>query len=282
VVIQIRRMIRKPSPRSRTKVGHAGTLDPFAGGVLVVCLGAATRLAEYVHRYDKRYSAEVTLGATSTTDDPEGEIAASSPADRPDVRRVEQTISSFVGDVDQVPATHSAVHVEGRRAYKIARTGKVPVLEPRRVHIEAISLVSYNWPKLAIDVRCGSGTYIRALARDIGARLGVGGYCSGLVRTAVGPFHLADALAPETISLPEDVADPLSALTGMPQVVLPDQAVALIADGRHVPAEQAKGELPRVGEGDLAVLDERGSLLAVAAIDAAGMIRPLKVFPQTD
>ncbi len=152
VVAHVRRRVTR-----KTKVGHAGTLDPFAGGVLVVCVGPATRLADYVQAGPKSYLAEVTLGATSTTDDTEGEITES-PAAAPSADAVRNATQRLTGTIQQVPPSHSAVHLGGRRAYKLARQGTRVDLPARQVTIHAIDVVEYEYPRLVLDVACGSGT----------------------------------------------------------------------------------------------------------------------------
>jgi tRNA pseudouridine55 synthase len=198
-------VVRRRLPR-RTKVGHAGTLDPFATGVLVLGIErAATRRLALVQKQPKRYHAEVTLGATSTTDDPEGEIEHVAGARPPSAEEVRQALAPFVGEIEQAPPAHSAVHVGGRRAYELARKGGALELPPRQVTVHDIQLVEYAWPTLTLDICCGTGTYIRALARDLGETLGVGGYCSALRRTAVGPFTTDAAVPLDEVDLARDV-----------------------------------------------------------------------------
>ena len=255
------------------KVGHAGTLDPFAGGVLVVCVGAATRLADYVQRQPKRYTAGIVLGVTSTTDDSEGEIAADPAVRAAPQDAVLEAIARFVGEIEQVPPAHSAVHVDGRRAYKLARAGERVNLKPRTVSVHAIELLDYDFPHLELDVRCGSGTYIRALARDIGAALGVGGYCGHLTRTEVGPFTIDAATPPDRLDLSRDLADPLLAVQDMPRVTVSPPQADLIRTGRRVRHAHAPDH------GEVAVVDDAGRLLAIAAVVDGGALQPTKVFP---
>ena len=265
--------VRRRLPR-KTKVGHAGTLDPFATGVLVLCVGPATRLACYVQSQPKRYAAEVTLGATSTTDDPEGKIAPTPGAEPVPLDEVRGALEAFVGEIQQVPPAHSAVHVGGRRAYKLAREGERPELPARRVVVHAIELTGYDWPVVGLDVRCGSGTYIRALARDIGRELGVGGYCSALARTEVGCFTLdaavpLDALDPERRLIP--VAD---GLPTMPQVRLGAAGAARLCQGQAVAAD---AELP-LPSSEVLVVGQGGDALAIARVAGDGLtLQPRKV-----
>jgi tRNA pseudouridine55 synthase len=177
-----------------TRIGHTGTLDPLATGVLVLTVGVATRLSEYVQRMEKTYRTTIRLGATSDSDDAEGTIRHTDVAAPPDRARVDGVIKEFVGEIDQVPPAFSAVSVTGQRAYRLARRGKEVNLPARRVRIHAIAVAAYEYPRLDLEVRCGKGTYIRSLARDIGQRLGCGGYVEALRRTRVGSFEADDAL----------------------------------------------------------------------------------------
>ena len=180
------------------RVGHGGTLDPFASGVLPVFLGRATRLSEYHVGERKRYTATMCFGESSTTDDLEGDrTRADGPA--PDRTAVEAILPRFTGELEQVPPAYSAVHVAGRRAYALARAGVTPELAPRHVTIDELRLVEWDGsdpqrPIAVLDVRCSAGTYIRSLGRDLGAALGSAAYLGALVRTQAGAFTLGDAL----------------------------------------------------------------------------------------
>lgn len=273
VVARVRRLL-PGAGRRRAKVGHAGTLDPFAEGVLVVCVGPATRLADYVQHRGKRYRAEIILGATSTTDDLAGSITRSAGVQPPTADELQVAAAGFVGWIDQVPPAHSAVHVNGRRAYELARAGTPAKLQPRQVRIDRLAVLDYDWPRVTIEVRCGAGTYIRALARDLGAGLGVGGYCAGLVRSAVGPFELDRAVAIDEIDLERDMLSPLVALDEMQRLVADAGQAARLANGNAIELSEA------MADGEVAVLDRHGSLLAIAAVDGQerNILRPLKVF----
>lgn len=263
----------------KAKVGHAGTLDPFASGVLVVCVGPAVRLAEYVQRQPKRYTAQITLGATSDTDDVMGEVRSiEDPIGteckvRSSEENVRNILPRFIGTIQQVPPAHSAVHVNGQRAYKLAREGEILTLSPRPVTIHSLELLHYDWPTAEIDVRCGSGTYIRALARDVGGTLGVGGYCSALTRTAVGPFTLETAVKLEDMNPSRDLLPPTTGLD-LPAVRLAEDQAARVRYGKTV-TPPADTPLPRAEE--VALLDEAGNLLALARPDNQHY-QPTKVF----
>jgi tRNA pseudouridine55 synthase len=286
VVASVRRRVGRG-----VKIGHAGTLDPFARGVLVVCAGPATRLADYVQAQPKQYRAVVRLGATSTTDDPDGEITPTPPGlvpptrsdhgelaaplggERPAEADVRRAVAGFVGEIDQVPCSHSAVHVDGQRAYKLARAGREVTLPSRRVVIHAIDVLRWDWPILELDVRCGSGTYIRALARDIGSALNVGGYCQALTRTAVGVFELTPAVAPDDLDPARDLLPPTLALGDMPRAVIDASQHDRLRNGGLL-------DLPEPAVGDeVALLDGDGHLLAIAQPRAGGWkLQPTKVF----
>ncbi len=182
------------------KVGHAGTLDPMATGVLVLGLNRATRLLGHLTLTDKRYDATVRLGATTTTDDAEGEILETRPTDDLTDDGVRVALAAYVGEIDQVPSAVSAVKVGGKRAYVRVRAGESVDLPPRQVTVHALEVTGLDLPDVRISVHCSSGTYVRALARDLGAALGVGGHLTALRRTAVGPFDVSAASTLEALT----------------------------------------------------------------------------------
>ncbi len=263
------------------KVGHAGTLDPFASGVLVICTGAATRLASYVQNQPKRYIAEVTLGATSTTDDSEGVISEPTNRTPPDQQRIEELLDSFIGEISQIPPAHSAVHVNGTRAYKIARKGAAPEIPARNVTVHSIDLLKYVYPLLTIDICCGSGTYIRSIARDLGAALGSGGYCSALTRSEVGRFTLDDAIGPEEIDPGRHLISPLMALGDMPQIPVDDAEAKMISMGQRPVIDVGRLgsiDLSAETEREVAIIYPAGILLSIARLTPDGEIKPRRVF----
>lgn len=178
----------------RIKVGHGGTLDPLATGLVVVLVGPATRLCNEIMAGEKRYAAEIDLAHTSPTDDREREPVPVTVEREPTHAEVEGVLPRFTGTIMQAPPAHSAMKVGGKRAYELARAGKIDRLEARPIVIHELSIVSYAWPRLTLDIRCGKGVYIRSLARDIGRALGVGGMLWGLRRTAVGRFTADEAV----------------------------------------------------------------------------------------
>jgi tRNA pseudouridine55 synthase len=261
-----------------TRIGHTGTLDPLATGVLVLCVGVATRLAEYVQGMRKTYRTTIFLGARSDTDDAEGTITPVAAARVPDLPAVEQVLAEFVGWVDQVPPAYSAIKVSGRRAYELARKGEELALHPRRVQIDRIDLLAFDYPRLELEVRCGEGTYIRSLARDIGERLGCGGYVQLLRRTRLGGFEVADALPldadPKTARaklLPVEAA-----VQDMPLVTLAADQVARLRRGQQLVL--ASREAAAADAADVVAVDASRRLVAVCKVQN-GRLQPKKVLP---
>jgi len=193
VVAKIRRQLSLESGY-KVKVGHTGTLDPFATGLLILVTGKFTKRASEFSKLDKTYDAELTLGSVSTTADPEGEIIKISDK-QPSAAEINKVLSTFIGEIQQIPPAFSAIKVGGQRAYKLARAGKDVQMEARKVTIYDIENVKYEYPKLTFSVGVSSGTYIRSLAEDIGKKLDTGAYLSRLRRTKVGQFSLADAVS---------------------------------------------------------------------------------------
>ncbi len=194
IVNQVRKVV------GTRAVGHAGTLDPLAEGVLVVGIGreATKKLANVVAK-EKEYEATMRLGVASTTDDEEGKKTERAVAAVPECSAVEQAIQLFVGVIEQTPPVYSAVKIAGKEAYKYARAGKPVNVKPRAVEIKKIEVLSYEWPVLKLRVVTGPGVYIRSLARDIGAKLGIGGYLTALIRTRVGEYTLQKSVQLEDL-----------------------------------------------------------------------------------
>jgi len=285
VVVQVRRLLSR-----KLRVGHAGTLDPFASGVLVLCVGPAVRLANYVQAATKHYLAEVTLGAVSTTDDIEGDITPTPEVAQPAGEQVQQVVERFVGSISQRPPAYSAVHVGGRRAYRLARLGRVEQLPARPVTIHSLRLAEYAFPRVQLEVVCGAGTYIRSLARDIGEALGMGGYCSALVRRRVGAFAIETAVDPDLLDVAGDLISPLAALAELEKLEVPADDLAALVHGRLLWLDRLRrvesagsGETPAAHAGesarDVALLDAEGRLLGIGELPAgAQTIQPRKVF----
>jgi tRNA pseudouridine55 synthase len=246
------------------KVGHAGTLDPMATGVLVLCLGAATRLSEYVMASTKRYRAQVLLGVETDSYDADGQVIANADASHLTRADLERALPQFVGDLQQLPPIYSAIKRDGKKLYELARAGQDVELEPRPVTIHALELVDWSGPSFTIDVTCSPGTYIRSLAHDLGAALGVGAHLTGLVRTASGYFTLDNAVSLATILdsavWQPHVIPPQVALTDWPSLrVSAEQALAL-QQGKRI-AGAASGRIVMAYRDDdslAAVLERRG------------------------
>lgn len=181
------------------KVGHTGTLDPKASGVLVLCVGKATKLAQKLTGLDKEYEGEITLGGISTTGDSEGEITPTENSEEAPLTLIEEALQSFTGTFDQMPPQFSAKKIKGKKAYELARAGKKAELKPANVTVHHLELLDYKWPKVKIKLHCSKGFYVRALARDVGEKLGVGGYLSGLKRNRVGHFTIEESVEVEQV-----------------------------------------------------------------------------------
>ncbi|MGE3803644.1 MAG: tRNA pseudouridine(55) synthase TruB [Gemmataceae bacterium] len=256
----------------RARLGHTGTLDPLATGVLVLCVGHATRLAEYVQAMPKTYRACFCLGATSDSDDADGTITPVAAALVPSLEQLQAALQGFLGEIEQTPPAYSAAKVGGRRAYALAREGAEVDLEPRRVHVYQIDIRSYTYPHLDLLDECGRGTYIRSLARDLGAQLGCGAYVQALRRTCVGHFdeQAAISLDADTATARGKLLPVKEAVARLPALTLDDQLLVRLRQGQRVPFQDAM-------EGEVAIFDHRGALAAVARIDGHGVLHPEKV-----
>lgn len=185
--------------KRQLRVGHAGTLDPFATGLLIILLGEATKRSDEFLKQDKTYEATITLGATSSTGDTEGELTQVS-AEQPTQEAVVAALATFTGTITQTPPIYSAIKVNGQRAYKLARKGHEVEIPTRQVTIHSLELLEYTYPLVRIRTHVSSGTYIRSLAQDIGEKLGTGGYCSELRRTVIGELSISDATGVEKLN----------------------------------------------------------------------------------
>ena len=237
------------------RIGHAGTLDPFATGLLVLLVGRATRLLPYVEGEPKVYDATIRFGAETDTDDLTG--APTLTAGAPTRDAVMSAINALTGAIDQVPPAYSAKQVAGQRAYAAARRGSAMVLDPVRVNIASWEIRAWRGDELDVTITCGAGTYVRALARDVGRRSGSAAHLSALRRTRSGPLAVADATrgdAPDRMAL----RSPLDAMPSMPTVGLDEARVARVARGMTVDA-------PALTPGErCALLDADGSVVAIA------------------
>lgn len=252
-----------------TKLGHTGTLDPLATGTLVLCVGAATRLAEFVQAMGKGYATRVLLGSRSDTDDADGVVTAVEGAAPPTEEQVRAAVTRFAGVIQQLPPAYSALKVAGKRAHELARQGAEVKLEPRPVRVDRIDVTAYAWPHLDIAVECGKGTYIRSIARDVGEVLGVGGLVQTLRRTHVGPFAADSGLSLDaTMEQVRAGLRPMGeAVVELPRVTLDASTAGRFMKGQAVPCGTATG-LVGVFRGDVFV----GTGEA-----AAGRVRPKMV-----
>lgn len=198
-VRKIKFLAQKHFRKRNIKVGHAGTLDPLATGVLLICLGKATKQAEALQAQQKEYIAEITLGATTPSYDLEKEIDATYPYEHITLDAVKRVLEEMVGEQDQIPPIFSAKLIDGTRAYEMARAGEEVVMKPARITIYALEIMDFSLPKLVVRVKCSKGTYIRSLARDIGAALDSGGHLTGLIRSASGGFTVHNSLSMEEV-----------------------------------------------------------------------------------
>jgi tRNA pseudouridine55 synthase len=257
------------------KVGHAGTLDPLATGVLVICLGGATRLSEYVMHAQKRYTARVHFGITTTTYDAEGEITETRDASHLTAQHVLAHLPTFTGEFMQTPPIYSAIKLDGRKLYDIARSGGTVELQPRVVRIDSITLLDWRASIATLDVSCSSGTYIRSLAYDLGMALGVGAHLAGLMRTQSGSFRIEDAVAPDAAFADHNwrsrIISPDRALQGWRRIVLDTAQADIVAHGGSVTDEG-------VPEGTLSLAYKEDDALLAVVRSESGMAVPQKVF----
>ncbi|MCJ7512940.1 MAG: tRNA pseudouridine(55) synthase TruB [Anaerolineales bacterium] len=269
------------------KVGHAGTLDPRASGVLVLCLGAATRLSEYLSACDKAYEAVVRFGVATTTYDSDGEVvSAGGPI--PPLEAIEQALHSFRGRIEQAPPPYSAVKVQGKKAYQLARRGEPPALAARPIEIRKLAVTGYQPPDLSLEIECSAGTYIRTLAHDLGQVLASGGHLRALRRTSSGHFRLQEAVPLAELELTfrslaaHEAGEPpawwryalpaTEALPGMPRLPVDEATITLLRNGRGFLSSQ-------ICSGMAQALDSDGELVAIlqAAPDGRSW-HPHKVF----
>ncbi|MBR4849098.1 MAG: tRNA pseudouridine(55) synthase TruB [Bacteroidaceae bacterium] len=197
IVSRVRYHLSRKYGIKRFKVGHAGTLDPLATGVLLLCTGKATKRIEEIQKQTKEYEAEIMLGATTPSYDMEHPVNATFPYEHITKEMVENTLQQFIGDIAQRPPLFSACKVDGKRAYDLARKGSEMQLEPKQIRIDNIELLEYDLPKIKIRVTCGKGTYIRSLARDIGEAMQSGAYLTALTRTRIGDYKITSCITPE-------------------------------------------------------------------------------------
>jgi tRNA pseudouridine55 synthase len=264
------------------RAGHTGTLDPRASGVLVVLIGPAVRLSEYVSASDKRYQATIRLGNTTDTYDSEGVITSETSATHITEEVFDEMLQTYVGEIEQVPPPYSAVKVKGRKAYEMARKGEDVELEPRKIQVYSLDILEWDPPEVVIDAYCSSGTYIRSLANDLGESLGTGAYLIGLRRTKSGRFTLREAVPLRRLKEAFQAGDwyrylipAADALGDWPMVELDADQVDLVRHGHRIPAEPESTGWSRG-------ISQQGDLVALLEYDEeTNEWQPRKVFFQT-
>jgi len=266
------------------KVGHTGTLDPFASGLLLLVLGRATRLVEHLHVFPKEYEARARLGVGTETDDSEGEeLQASDAWEGLSSADVSEALASLAGKSLQRPPRYSAKKIGGDPSYALARRGVRVELPEVPIEVHRIELVAFRPPEVDFRVLCSTGTYVRALARDLGESLGVGAHLTGLRRTAIGPHRVEGAIRPDQLGDPDAVAralvPPARAVDHLPRIEIEEEAVHRMETGRTVRLDEVGSAGPGVPEeGALAALTA-GTRLVALAVREGGLLRPRKVFP---
>ena len=264
------------------RAGHTGTLDPRASGVLVVLIGPAVRLSEYVSASDKRYQATIRLGSTTNTYDAEGTVISSSPVDDLTEESFDEILQQYVGKIQQTPPPYSAVKVKGRKAYELARKGEEVKLEPRTINVYSLEVLEWAPPEAVIDVYCSSGTYVRSLANDLGESLGTGAHLIGLRRTKSGRFTLRDAVPLRRLQESFDAGNwyqylipAAEALSEWTMIELNADEVELVRHGHRIPSETEESGMVRG-------VSEQGDLVALLELDEETMEwQPRKVFFQS-
>jgi tRNA pseudouridine55 synthase len=260
------------------KVGHAGTLDPRASGVLVLCLGAATRLSEYLSTASKRYQAVIRFGSATETYDAEGEVLHQT-GNAPSRKEIEDILPDFLGEISQVPPPYSAIKVSGSKAYELAREGKDVELDPRQVTIYDLKFSNYKAPDLALEIECSAGTYIRSIAHDLGERLSTGAHLAALRRVKAGPFTIDDAIPFPKLEVgfmvgkwERYIIPAVDALPEFPIVKVTQDDLDHVKHGHRIPAEPGSSGLARAVSHD-------GELIAILEVVEDGKLwHPRKVF----
>ena len=271
------------------RIGHCGTLDPLASGVLVVCLGSYTRLSDLISSDDKEYEATFIFGSTSETGDAEGPISPVGDAQVPSPEQVAAHIERFKGVIDQVPHAYSAVKINGTPSYRLARRDEAVELKSRQIRIDALEIMRFDYPEIDLGIVCSKGTYIRSLAADLGASLGCGGYVKSLRRVRVGQLELPMALSLDAVAgaaergtLAEKLLDPRVALAALPQVTLTPAGAESFSRGRPAMFDSTE-DIEADVECAVFVAAENGERLAgIGRSSAAGEILPVKVLLQVE
>jgi tRNA pseudouridine55 synthase len=268
VVNKIGQVYRKATGE-KLKAGHAGTLDPLATGVLVVCLGRATKLMSFIQSRPKRYVAEFQLDASSVSDDTETEIELVQPPVAPSLERIAAAIPSFTGEILQKPPAYSAISINGQRAYKLARQGVEFEIAEKNVTIHDLAIVAYDYPILKLNIECGSGTYIRSLGRDLAHAVGTKAVMTSLVRTEIGPFKVDEGLNWDSFSIEnfrEKLHSATAAVDFLPKRIVTDDEIELLKHGQFVKNDNSNHD-------QFAAVNCRNELIAILE-PAYGSLKP--------
>lgn len=279
VVNRVVRILRQVTGQKKVKAGHCGTLDPMATGVLVVCVGQATRLVSLIQEQAKTYRGSFILGQVTDTDDVTGETISECTVDDSVTReQLEAMLPDFTGRIEQVPPRFSAVHVDGKRAYDLARRGAEVKLDPRTVEVHRLELESFDCQSFSLEIECGSGTYIRSIGRDIGERLGCGATMSSLVRTAIGPFGITDAVPLDELTeqnLEDVLLPPAFGVQHLPSIQIDVDEATRIRNGREIQDQRSQLD----DERRVVLLTEDDHLVAIGEPGRGrGTLKPSIVF----
>ena len=274
VVAKVRKLLKQK------RVGHAGTLDPAASGILPICVGQGTRVAEYLSESGKAYTADILFGIVTDTYDAEGTVVRTGNTENLMLEQIQEALPSFLGPQMQMPPRYSAIKLQGQPAYKRVRAGEEVTLEPRPIVLTQLTILAWQPPKLTLAIECSKGTYIRSLAYDLGERLGCGAHLVGLIRTRSGPFSLTDSItldqlaeAAENGNVEQYLHPSDSVLQQYPAIMLDAPTTERVLHGNHFPYDiEIQTELARV-------YDTNGRFVAIAQWDMErGMWQPTKVF----
>ncbi len=268
VVNKVRQVYRKATGK-KLKAGHAGTLDPLATGVLVVCLGRATKLMSFIQSRPKRYVAEFQMDASSVSDDTETELEFVQPPVAPSLKEIAAAIPSFVGEILQKPPAYSAISINGQRAYKLARQGVEFEIAEKKITIHDLQIVGYEYPILKLNIECGSGTYIRSLGRDLANAVGTKAVMMSLVRTEIGQFKVEEGLEWDSFSMEsfrEKLQSAAVAVDFLPQRIVTEDEIELLKHGQFVKCEYSI-------DGQIAAVNSENELIAILE-PAYGSLKP--------
>ena len=277
VVTQVSRIVGR-----KVKCGHAGTLDPLATGVLLVCVGKATKLGPLIHEHSKSYAGTFLLGKKSETDDIEGEVESVAVPDGLDEESLRELLPEFTGRITQVPPTHSAIWIDGKRAYDRARNGEDIEMPEREVHIESLELTNLDRESFSVEMTCGTGTYVRSIGRDLARKAGTAAIMSVLTRTSIGPFSLENAVELEALNrenILECLQNPLAMLAHLPEYQVTAPQEKTLRYGQRI---DLKGDSQtKINENDTIVVTDGNQRMIAIAARRDNQLAPQIVFPES-